>query len=71
MDVLNIFIRIISVWVFLVYDKKVLNEYNKIWNKIKNLFGKKFDIELVYHDKYFKTKIKFYNINFYDRKMPN
>ena len=71
MDVLNIFIRIISVWVFLVYDKKVLNKYNKIWDKIKNLFGKKFDIELVHHDKYVKTKIKFYNINFYDRKMPN
>ena len=71
MDVLNIFIRIISVWVFLVYDKKVLNKYNKIWDKIKNLFGQKFDIELVYHDKYVKTKIKFYNVNFYDRKMPN
>ena len=51
MDVLNIFIRIISVWVFLVYDKKVLNKYNKIWDKIKNLFGQKFDIELVYHNK--------------------
>ena len=26
---------------FLVHDKEVLNKYNKIWDKIKNLFEKK------------------------------
>ena len=55
---------------FLVHDKEVLNKYNKTWDKIEKFFGKKFDREPVYNDKYIKTKINLYNINFYDNKLP-
>ena len=54
---------------FLVYDQEVLNKYNKIWDKIKDSFGKRLDSEPVYNDKYIKTKISLYGINFYDNKM--
>ena len=54
---------------FLVYDQEVLNKYNKIWDKIKDSFGKRLDSEPVYNDKYIKTKISLYSINFYDTKM--
>ena len=46
---------------FLADDKKLLKEYTKVWEKIKELIGKKFDAEPVYGDKYIKTKIKSYN----------
>ena len=54
---------------FLVYDQEVLNKCNKIWDKIKDSFGKRLDSEPVYNDKYIKTKISLYSINFYDNKM--
>ena len=54
---------------FLVYDQEVLNKYNKIWDKIKDSFGKRLDSEPVYNDKYIKSKISLYSINFYDTKM--
>ena len=54
---------------FLVYDQEVLNKYNKIWDKIKDSFGKRLDSEPVYNDKYIKSEISLYNINFYDTKM--
>ena len=54
---------------FLVYDQEVLNKYNKIWDKIKDSFGKRLDSEPMYNDKYIKTKISLYSINFYDNKM--
>ena len=54
---------------FLVYDQEVLNKYNKIWDKIKDSFGKRLDSEPVYNYKYIKTKISLYSINFYDNKM--
>ena len=38
----------------LVNDKEILKKYNKIWDKIKNLFEKKFDSEPVCNDKYIK-----------------
>ena len=40
--------------------KKILEKYNKIWNKIKGLL-KKSNGEPVYNDKYIKTKIKISN----------
>ena len=46
---------------FLADDKEFLKEYTKVWEKIKDLIGKKFDAEPVYSDKYIKTKIKSYN----------
>ena len=54
---------------FLVYDQEVLNKYNKIWDKIKDSFGKRLDSEPVCNDKYIKSKISLYSINFYDTKM--
>ena len=38
-----------------------LKEYIKLWEKIRDLIGKKFDGEPVYGDKYIKTEIKSYN----------
>ena len=45
----------------LVNDKKILEKYSEIWNKIKSLIKKEFNSGPVYNDKYIKTKIKFYN----------
>ena len=46
---------------FPVDDKELLKEYTKVWEKSRDLIGKKFDSEPVYGDKYIKTKIKSYN----------
>ena len=58
----------------LVYDKKILEKYNKIWNKIKSLLKKEINSEPVYNDKYIKTKIKIYDnrvyTNFQNNKIP-
>ena len=59
---------------FRVVDNKLLENYNKIWEKASNLMNIKFDSEPVYgdNDKYVKTKIKLYgdkvNTNFQGRK---
>ena len=48
-------------------DKKLLNKFIKIWEKISNLVGKELDTEPVYgyNDKYINTKIKIhrYKVN--------
>ena len=58
----------------LVNDKEILKKYTERWNKIKNLFKKEFNAELVYNDKYIKTKILIYNdkvyTNFQHNKTP-
>ena len=54
----------------LVHDKEILKKYNEIWNKIKSLFKKELNSEPVYNDKYIKTQVSLYNINFYGNKMP-
>ena len=46
---------------FVADDKELLKQYTKVWEKIKDLIGKKFDAEPVYGGKYIKTKIKSYN----------
>ena len=38
----------------------MLNNYNKIWSKVKSLINKDLDGELDYGDKYLKTKMKSY-----------
>ena len=45
-----------------VTDKKVLKNYTKIWEKVRNLMDIKFDGEpdCADNDKYIKTKIKIY-----------
>ena len=70
MHILNILINITNVWIILVNDNKILEKYNEIWNKIKNLFKKEFDSEPVYDDKYIKAKINLYNANVYGNKTP-
>ena len=63
---------------FLANDKEFFKKYIKLWGKIKDLIGKKFDSKPIYNDNYIKTKIKSYNndirTNFRDesnnRKVP-
>ena len=43
---------------FLANDKEFFKKYTKLWEKIKDLIGEKFDSEPIYNDKYIKTKIK-------------
>ena len=43
---------------FMIKDDIVLVEYNKIWNKIKEIERIKFHSSLVYDDKYIKAKVK-------------
>ena len=47
---------------FKIIDNKLLKEYTKIWEKVRNLMNTKFDSESLYgdNDKYIKTKIKSY-----------
>ena len=61
---------------FRVKDKQLLNNYNKIWEKVEKIMKIDFESKPVYgdDDKYIKTKIKTYekNIitNFHNKKMP-
>ena len=54
----------------LINDEELLKKYNKIQDKVKNLFKKEFNSETVYNDKYIKIKINLYNANFYGNKVP-
>ena len=54
----------------LVNDEEILEKYNKIQDKIKNLFKKEFDSEPVYNDKYIPAKINLYDTSFYGYKTP-
>ena len=45
---------------FLKKDDKLLEKYNKIWNKVSNCIKEGFDSDPVYNEKYLKTKIKSY-----------
>ena len=55
-------------------DNKLLEKYNKIWDKVRKVIKKGFDSEPVYNEKYIKTKIKSYegkiNKNFHGGKVP-
>ena len=42
-------------------NKDILNEYAEIWNGIKDLIGKYFDVEVVHYNKYKSAKIKRFN----------
>ena len=63
---------------FRVNNKQLLQNYNKIWEKIENLMKIDFKSKRVYgdDDKYIKTKIKIYavcrqhNSNFHNKKIP-
>ena len=49
-------IKIVNTSIFLVNDEEILEKYNEIWDKIKSLFKKKIDSELVYNDIDIKLK---------------
>ena len=55
----------------MVEDKQLLENYKKIWKKIKRLMGIDFESKATYNDKYINTKIKTYKdsitTNFYDK----
>ena len=55
----------------LVNDKKILERYSEIWNKIKSLCKKEFNSEPVCKDKYIKTEIKIYNDRVYTNLQQN
>ena len=42
----------------MVKDKQLLENYKKIWKKIKRLMGINFESKATYDDKYMNTKIK-------------
>ena len=46
---------------FLIKDDELLEKYNEIWEKVKNIIKKEFDSEPVYTEKYLKAKIKSFN----------
>ena len=56
--------------------KKLLRNYNRIWEKVESLLNIDFESKPVYDndDKYIKTKIKIYGksiiTNFHSKKMP-
>ena len=58
-----------------IKDDELLEKHNEIWEKVKNIIKKEFDTELVYNEKYLKTKIKSYNgkinTSFHNNKIPN
>ena len=45
---------------FLIKDDKLLEKHKEIWEKVSNNIKKGVDSELVYNEKYLKTKIKSY-----------
>ena len=49
----------------LVHDMEILEKYNEIWNRIKNVFKKEFDSEPVRNDKYIKTEISLFKMSWY------
>ena len=59
---------------FLIKGDELLEKYNEIWEKVKNIIKKEFDSESVHNEKYLKAKIKFYNrktiTNFHNDKIP-
>ena len=55
--------------VVLVYHKDILNEYNAVWDKIKDLLKKQFNSELIYedNDKHIRTKVDLHNTPFLNK----
>ena len=60
---------------FLIKNGKLLETYNKICDKVSNAIKKGFDSELVYNEKYLRTKIKSserkISTNFRDNEIQN
>ena len=43
---------------FFIKDDELLDEYNEVWEKVKNSIKKEFGSESAYIEKYLKAKIK-------------
>ena len=58
----------------MIKDNDILKKYHEIWDKVSNIIIEGFDSDLIYNDKYLKTKIKSYeekvNTNFHKDKVP-
>ena len=56
---------------FLIKDE-LLEKYNEVWQKVKNITKKEFDNEPVYNEKHLQAKINSYNgkinTNFHNNK---
>ena len=56
------------------YMSFLIRKNNEIWDKVSKVIKKRLDSDLVYNDKYLKTKIRSYeekiNTNFHDDKVP-
>ena len=46
---------------FLIKGDELLEKYNEIWEKLKNIIKKGFGGEPIYNEKYLKAKIKSYH----------
>ena len=46
---------------FKIEDESVYLKYSEIWNKIKSILDVKLHSQLIYDDKYIKTKVKTFN----------
>ena len=46
---------------FKIEDESVYLKYTEIWNKIENSLNVKFHSQIIYDDKYIKTKVKTFN----------
>ena len=57
----------------LIKDDELLENYNEIWEEVKNSIKKEFDSKPVYNEKYLKAKINFFNgkinTNFHNNKV--
>ena len=59
---------------FLIKDDELLEKFNEIWEKVKNIIKKELDSKPVYNEKYMKAKTNSYNgkinTNFHNNKIP-
>ena len=59
---------------FLIKGDELIEKYNEVWDKVKNIIKKEVDSEPVYNEKYIKAKVKSYNgkikTNFHNSKIP-
>ena len=46
---------------FVIKDDDVLDKYNEIWDKIKNMLNIKFHCMPSYNEKYIKAKVREFN----------
>ena len=46
---------------FIIKDDDVLDKYNEIWDKIKNMLNIKFHSMPSYNEKYIKAKVREFN----------